>query len=242
MFANGHGIILMILPTICMWYGFYKALECVFKDKSAEYSNRIVTLVHACIVAYLGIGECFVDGWAFSTSNDYVTNSQMTVLLLSLGYFLFDLGWCLYYKTETNVMIAHHIYSCFAIYRTLQKDQYGNQAACSLGGMELTNPLLQVRWFLRTHGFQKTTVFTGVEWTFIAFFLVFRIILGTFVGYQIVSNPTHDWEYKGLAIMFYAVSWAFVFNMYNYVNKKYLRAELVAASSTLLNRNISGNS
>lgn len=43
------------------------------------------------------------------------TPLQDLTLVVSLGYFLFDLTWCLHHQTETFIMIVHHVTSVISI-------------------------------------------------------------------------------------------------------------------------------
>lgn len=213
-------ILLLSIPSALSWYLLYITLRKSYKNESPEFANRLATLCHATIMATFGSSQCFINGWAFRNCEEPRTNSQLAILLLSLGYFIFDLIWCAYYQTESKLMIAHHVYSCFAMARILAKGTLTNQATCALGLMEITNPLLQLRWFIRTLGYKNTLFFTIVELSFVLIFISMRLVLGTFVTLEVLIG-NQDFEFKLLAIVIYLVSWGFMINMYMYIRRKY---------------------
>lgn len=57
----------------------------------------------------------------------------------------------------------------------------GSEAVGGLGSLELTNPLLQARWFLRTLGQMDTILYKVVEVTFFFLFLIVRLGYGTWL-------------------------------------------------------------
>lgn len=144
-----------------------------------------------------------------------------------------DLIWCLYYQTESKLMIAHHVYSIIALGRVLHNGTSGGQTACALGAMESTNPLLQARWFIRSAGMRNTPLFVSVELTFIICFFIVRILAGTFVSIMIVFQEKNYWEYRFLVILIYIMSWMFLFNMLEYVYHKYLRGNVDSRLPTI---------
>lgn len=211
------------------WFLYYATVCYFLSQKSAEFCNRIVTFTHGLTTALMGINECFVG------SNEYwekdQTDSQSWLLSYSLGYFLFDLTWCLYYQTETALMITHHCCSCVFLYRIISAGHPGSQSCCALGCLELSNPLLQARWFVRTFGYYQTPLYNSIEITFIFVFVVVRIVFGTFFMTGLILYPGNDLEFKLIALVMYILSWMFVFNIIRYVSSKYMRTQVISIQS-----------
>lgn len=213
-----------VCVSVVLWTTLYFAVRYTFHTKSPEWCNRLVTLFHGLGTAIRGLQECCQEGeWAFENPDEESTHNQMLILVISLGYFLFDLGWCLAYETETKLMIFHHIYSCVALYRVLVSEVSGAQAACGLAAMEFTNPFLQLRWFLRSEGFYNTVVFKFVEISFIALFFVIRILLGTYFFIVIMFVYPNGWEFRLLTLVIYLLSWMFLINIAKFVFLKYIQ-------------------
>lgn len=118
-------------------------------------------------------------------------------------------------------MLYHHVFCVLSLVRILFKGYSGAQATCSLGSMELTNPFLQARWFLRTAGLQSAPVFKSTEITFFLIFVFVRIILGSYYLIIILRQPKNDWDFLFMSIGIYVISWIFVWGMIKYIFKKY---------------------
>ncbi|KAK9730195.1 TLC domain [Popillia japonica] len=105
------------------WVCYYFLMRHLLKDRSPEFCNRIITLVHGASVAILGVNQCFTGEVSpIYRPQNQSTTLQKFIIVWSLGYFLFDLGWCSYYQSETVLMITHHICSVVALWRMLMKD------------------------------------------------------------------------------------------------------------------------
>lgn len=210
-----------ILVSATFWVCYYFLMRHLLKDRSPEFCNRIITLVHGASVAILGVNQCFTGEVSpIYRPQNQSTTLQKFIIVWSLGYFLFDLGWCSYYQSETVLMITHHICSVVALWRMLMKDTSGGQASCCMGALEITNPLLQLRWFVRTFGYHKTPLFNTVEIVYLILFLFIRIVLGTFY-IIIVIYYGNSWDYILLTTALYIISWMFVFKIFDYMRMKY---------------------
>ena len=53
-------------------------------------------------------------------------------------------------------MLLHHSLSIFGMTWTLCAGKYGTEMMATIAGSEVTNPLLQLRWFLRETGRKDT--------------------------------------------------------------------------------------
>lgn len=226
-----------VVLSVGFWAITYYAIRFTFSNKSPEWCIRVVALFHGLGAVIRGIPECVTDNgdWIFECSEDDTTRSQMLVMIISLGYFIFDLGWCLAYESETNLMIFHHCYSCVALYRVLISEVAGGQTACGLAAMEMTNPLLQLRWFLRSEGYYNTPIFKGVELTFIFLFFIVRIIFGTYFFGLILSNSSNTYEQKLFGALMYILSWVFFANIVKFIYLKYIQ-QIIQTTDELTRR------
>ncbi|KGL77625.1 Transmembrane protein 136, partial [Tinamus guttatus] len=93
--------ILEVSCSLLAWLSLYAALRSWNKQRSYEWSCRLVTLLHGVIVTCLSGYSALFDGpWPLTHAGSPNTSLQTHVLSLTLGYFIFDLGWCLYFQTE----------------------------------------------------------------------------------------------------------------------------------------------
>jgi hypothetical protein len=141
----------------------------------------------------------------------------------SLGYFVFDMVWCLYFQTEGLTMIVHHMVSLLALSTLLYKGCSATEGIAGIGGMEITNPLLQIRWFLRTTGRKETWYYTLVEVLFMSLFFFVRVVYGFFLVKRVVQHPKPDLFVKSLASSFYVLTCVFMYYIASYFYAKYLK-------------------
>jgi len=141
----------------------------------------------------------------------------------SLGYFIFDMVWCLYFQTEGVTMIIHHLVSLTALSSVLIKGCSATEGISGIGGMEITNPLLQIRWFLRTTGRKETWYYMLVEVLFMSLFFVVRVCYGFFLIKSVLVHPKPDLFVKVLATSFYLLTITFMYYIASYFFAKYLK-------------------
>ncbi|KAK0057555.1 transmembrane protein 136 [Biomphalaria pfeifferi] len=213
----------MILLYFSIWISFYFAL-CFWKpSRSCEWHCRTVTVLHAVTVTLIAIYVVFILGPSpFTHAGGRNTPAQVMAVSICLAYFLFDLGWCLYFRTEGPVMLAHHFLSIIGLSWCLFAGYYGTELVATIGGAEITNPLLQLRWFLRESGHYKSLLGDIVDWTFIMSFGFVRILLGSVLLYSYYQQNTDFWGRLG-GTCIYSIGWIFFIGILNYAVKKYSR-------------------
>ncbi|XP_065342606.1 TLC domain-containing protein 5-like [Cloeon dipterum] len=206
--------------TTAFWSLFY-LMHQKFTKFEPEYSCRLVTFAHACVANCLAMYHCF-----FAEPQEYGSeNSSMQIFTVSnsLGYFIFDILWCFYYQTEGMTMIIHHVVSLTALTTVLVKGRSATEGIAGIGGMEITNPLLQIRWYLRATGRKETWLYTIVELLFMSLFFFVRVVYGFFLIKSVLVHPKPDLFTKALATSFYLITCTFMFYIASYFNAKYLK-------------------
>ncbi|KAL0174405.1 hypothetical protein M9458_030373, partial [Cirrhinus mrigala] len=126
-------------------------------------------------------------------------------MVVSLGYFIFDMAWCVYFRTEGLVMLAHHTMSILGILLTLWLGESGIES-------EITNPLLQTRWFLKHSGRYDSFLGDVVDVLFVLLFVFMRIFVGG------TMLPKFIIKCGGVAM--YALSWVFVVDIGRFAYRK----------------------
>lgn len=210
-----------VAVSTAVWRLAYALTSLALPLKNPEYCCRIITFIHGLLVAFIGINQCFLIDSPFDHPEWRTSYMQSFLMVASLGYFIHDLEWCLRYQKEDKLMLVHHMYSVCALFRMLFKGYSGAQATCGLGSMEITNPFLQLRWFIRSEGFYPSVLYTSVETTFVIVFVAVRIILGTYYMFIIFKQPKNDWDFVFLSLTIYIVSWIFMINIAKYLSTKY---------------------
>nr|XP_023672098.1 transmembrane protein 136-like isoform X1 [Paramormyrops kingsleyae]XP_023672099.1 transmembrane protein 136-like isoform X1 [Paramormyrops kingsleyae] len=202
---------LSVACSLVCWVLLYTCLCLHNSRRSYEWNCRLVTLLHGilcvCVTAYIG----FADGpWPFTHPGVENTALQVAAMSLSLGYFLFDMGWCIYFHTEGPVMLGHHGLSILGILLALGLGESGTEACAALFGTEITNPLLQARWFLRQMGRYEGLAGDAVDLLFVALFTSVRIGVGSWMLYCELASPRPSPLMKAGSVAMYVLSWVFM--------------------------------
>lgn len=148
------------------------------------------------------------------------TSLQILALVLSLGYFLFDMAWCVYFRTEGPVMLAHHTMSILGIVLALGLGESGIETCAVLFGSEITNPLLQARWFLKRIGRYDSLAGDVVDLLFILLFAFVRIGVGSRMLYCELASPKPSLIVKVGGVAIYTLSWIFMIDIARFACKK----------------------
>ncbi|XP_028320471.1 TLC domain-containing protein 5a [Gouania willdenowi] len=214
-------LVICAFLSLSCWLSFYLILGYVNSSRSCEWNCRLVTLVHGilavCVTAYIG----YVDGpWPFAYPGTVNTPLQISALILSLGYFIFDMAWCVYFRTEGPVMLAHHTMSILGILLTLWLGESGIEGCAVLFGSEITNPLLQTRWFLKQTGRYRTLLGDVVDVLFMLLFVVMRVFVGGTMLYCELISPRPRFFIKCGGVAMYALSWIFMVDIVKFAMRK----------------------
>lgn len=151
------------------------------------------------------------------------TTLQVCLLCLTLGYFIFDLGWCMYFSSEDEVMLSHHMLSIWGMVIVLVHGASATEVNAIIFVSEITNPLLQSRWFLRSLGHYHSFAADLVDSLFVSLFLVFRIVAGAWIVHAVLTSASTILILKGGVLAMYAVSLMFLVDICNFLKRKILK-------------------
>ena len=151
-----------------------------------------------------------------------------------MGYFTFDLIWCIKHG-ETWVMLFHHVLTVIGLFYYSFKISKQFFIVYALGLTEITNPFLQVRWFLKHHGMRDGILFKIIEPCLIILFFVIRVLVLSYYLYEAWFNKELNFNADDLAFITLGVAtgYALSIQMFNYVahqlrkgrNKKQLKEQ-----------------
>jgi len=124
------------------------------------------------------------------------------------------------------VIVFHHMLSIVGHIVVLYRGINGTEMMATLFGTEITNPLLQTRFFLRydrASASNQINIFFRivVDWLFLILFTVMRIILGSMLLYRYLLHQRPDWVAQFFACSIYLVSWVFWVSIVRYAYRKY---------------------
>ncbi|KAG2469938.1 PO2F3 factor, partial [Polypterus senegalus] len=214
-------LILQVACSLIGWISTYTTLCHINEHRGYEWNCRLVTLLHGLLVVSMTAYVGFVDGpWPFTDPGSPNSPLQVQVLCLSLGYFIFDMCWCIYFQTEGLVMLAHHTMSIFGIVLALALEESAIEVNAVLFGSEITNPLLQARWFLRSVGRYDSLIGDLVDAAFVLLFAGMRIGVGARMLYCELASPRPRLVVKICGVAMYVLSWVFMVSIGRFAWKK----------------------
>nr|XP_020649953.1 transmembrane protein 136-like [Pogona vitticeps] len=217
-------IALQAFLSLLVWVSLYTGFWCRNKHRTPEWSCRLVTLVHGLIVTFLSGYIALIDGpWPLTHAGSPNTALQVFLMCLTLGYFIFDLGWCIYFSSEDELMLSHHMLSIWGMVIVLAHGESATEINAVLFVSEITNPLLQVRWFLRSMGHYYNVIGEVVDGLFVTLFLGFRIIGGAWIVRAVLTSPKTILILKAGVMAMYLVSFLFLVDIFNFVKRKLIK-------------------
>ncbi|XP_060107139.1 TLC domain-containing protein 5-like [Heteronotia binoei] len=214
-------VILQVLCSLLIWLSLYSGFRCWQNHRTSEWSCRLVTLAHGLIVTFLSGYIVLVDGpWPLTHTGHPNTALQVCLMCLSLGYFLFDLSWCIFFGSEGDLMLSHHVLSVSGLVLVLLLGESATEVNAVVFVSEITNPLLQARWFLREMGRYPSLAGDVVDILFVALFVGLRIVGGAWIMRAILASARTFWMLKIGALAMYVVSLAFMLDISRFAKRK----------------------
>ena len=210
----------LLFCTSC-WLLYYTLLHRVNKTCSPEWNSRVVAFTHALLVVQ-GSGLCLFK-WPLSMEelDQENTSCQINVIYFSLSYFIFDTCWCMYMQTERIVIFIHHFGMLALLSTSLYLEIYGYASMLILFAGEITNPMLQIRWFLRSKELHFTTFAVVNEALFVILFTIARLFFGSYLLYVLLLRGMNI-IVKCIGTVLQIVNYAFMYEVFLLVKKKIL--------------------
>uniref|UniRef100_A0A3Q2XYJ5 TLC domain containing 5b n=1 Tax=Hippocampus comes TaxID=109280 RepID=A0A3Q2XYJ5_HIPCM len=210
-----------VLCSLAVWSGLYALLCRISPQRGPEWNCRLVTLTHGVAIVMLTAYVVFVDGpWPLTHAGSENTALQTSALCVCLGYFLFDMAWCVRFGSEGAVMLGHHAASIVGILLALLTGVSACETCAVIFGSELTNPLLQARWFLRRLGRYDSLLGDAVDLLFIFLFATVRVGVGAAMFYCELTSPRTTVVMKLGGVVMYGLAWVFMVDIGRFGYKK----------------------
>ena len=224
------------------WIALYMLLQIVNGRCGKEWNCRLVTMLHGLVAANISLVSVMIIGpWPFDYIGQPNTIFHNIIMINSLGYFMFDFIWCVVMRTEGALMLIHHFLSIYGFFHVLYHGYHGCEMVAVLGGSESTNPLLQLRWFVKELGFYRGWLQYVIDSCFVVIFASFRIICGTTFLVHYATDPAVTTFAKIGGFSFYLVSLLFMTDLVSFVYNKYISTSATSNNSDKLDNNSSGS-
>ena len=120
-------------------------------------------------------------------------------------------------------MIMHHMVSLVGLSASFYRHTYGREMVAMIFGTEFTNPLLQLRWFLKETGNYNTWFSEFNDLIFMCVFTYLRVGLGTVFLVNYWKSPKTDLFGRLGGLGMYVISFSFMLEILRFAFKKYSR-------------------
>lgn len=191
------------------WFLLFLAIRFgVFRRYSADFANRVVSIIHAVVAIYYSYA-CFENGFAgmFANIGGANTEPQALCMAVSLSYFVYDLVYCSLQGELESVF--HHFFTIGGLASGVLNGKSGAELCACLFLMEVSNPSLHLRTLLLEMGLKNTAVFSANNLVFAFVFLVCRLVIGPPLVWKTLACPDNEFIVKlgGFGILAVSVMW-----------------------------------
>ena len=213
------------LPCVSMffiWTSLYCILCIINPHQSYEWNCRLLTIIHASLTTLLSYWCAFITGpWAFDALGAPNTPLQSFITTFTLGYFLFDFLWCLSMGNEGLDMLLHHAISLSGLTYVVMTGHSGSELVATTFGSEVSNPFLQLRWFMRETGQYESLAAKINDVVFMSLFLFWRLGPGSFLCYYTISAAKPGLFIKIGGLSLYIMGWMWAFFIIKFARKRF---------------------
>ncbi|KZV26768.1 transmembrane protein 136 [Dorcoceras hygrometricum] len=180
------------------WTTLFLLARKVFRRHSFDFSNRIVSTVHACLAVVLASASvqdwrCPVCPLASKSSPMQASFniSRMQTLAVTVGYLLYDLVCCHFDKDVKMDNTVHHLVSVIGLWSGLEYQRCGSEMVAALWITEMSSPFLHLRELLKELGYKGTDLNLTADILFAMIFTFARMIGGPYLTYVTLwaDNP-----------------------------------------------------
>lgn len=120
------------------------------------------------------------------------------------------------------MIMVHHAASIVCLLLPMNMRMSGGEVVVSIACMEVTNPILQLRWFLRESGYKNSPFTTLVDFVFIGMFFLMRMVYGTYLLLAVTLHPRPYVVIKLGGASFCIISYIFMYMIFRYAYRKYV--------------------
>lgn len=182
-------MIKIVLVGVVSWAGLFVCVRRSLPKRSFEFSNRIVSTVHATLAVTLATISLLHHSPNLPDSKS--SYHQMQTLAISLSYLIYDLICCLF-DTRVNLdNTVHHLVSIVGIIAGLAYQKCGWEMVGALWITEISSPFLHLRENLKELGHRDTDLNLAADLAFAVIFSFARMVVGPYLTFVTLSAPNN---------------------------------------------------
>ena len=212
-----------VSASVILWTLIYCFVLSRNSKQSELWNCRIVAIIHSLTITKLIELSFLLEANPFYNIGEQNSNLQNLAMILSGGYFLFDFAWCLIKGNEGMLMLLHHMISIFSLIGGLYLNHSGAEICTTLWGSELTNPFLQIRWFLKEVKQYDSAFGRLTDFIFFWIFAFSRIGIGSGLAYLFYHAKKTILIIKVGGFLFYGLSIIWMWQICLFIRHKYFK-------------------
>ncbi|URE46323.1 Protein LATERAL ORGAN [Musa troglodytarum] len=176
-------IVSWVISGVLFWTTTFLLVRNVFRDRSFDFCNRVVSIVHAAVA--VGLASLSVQHWGCPVCPLASRSSavQMKALAVTLSYLIYDLICCLFDKIPRMDNSVHHIVGIVGITAGLAYGMCGSEMVAAMWLTEISSPFLHMRELLKELGYRDTNLTLAFDILFAAIFSLARMVGGPYLTY-----------------------------------------------------------
>ncbi|KAD1462634.1 hypothetical protein E3N88_42804 [Mikania micrantha] len=219
----------LVVSRVIYWTIAFLLTRMMFKKRSFDFCNRIVSTIHALFAVFLSLKS--VQDWSCPVCPLASTSSplQIKALGVSLGYLIYDLVCCLFDKKIKIDNSVHHLVSIVGIGAGLAYEKCGSEMVAALWITEISSPFLHLRELLKELGYKDTDLNLASDVLFAVIFTLARMCFGPYLCYVTLSaaNPV---LIKAMALGLQLVSAFWFYKIAKMVKYKFIKRSKAKAN------------
>ncbi|XP_019058168.1 PREDICTED: transmembrane protein 136-like isoform X2 [Tarenaya hassleriana] len=149
-------LITITMIGVVSWALIFMVTRRIFSKRSFEFSNRLVSTLHA--IVSVSLASLSVQDWGCPLCPLASKSSpqQMKTLAFTLSYMIYDLICCQFDKRVVLDNVVHHLVTIVGIVSGLSYQRCGTEMVAALWITEISSPFLHLRELLKEFGYRDT--------------------------------------------------------------------------------------
>jgi hypothetical protein len=147
-----------------------------------DIKNRFVSILHGLLLLVVAAYSIFHDQPSFTDKNSEV---QLFLILVSMGYFVYDYVACYYYGIADRALLIHHALAVFGYLAAIHYDN-STIVMCGMFYGETSNAFMHFRVILREFGKRYTKLHEILDVLYMVTYLIARGYFMTKVNYDTI--------------------------------------------------------
>uniref|UniRef100_A0A061RAZ1 Transmembrane protein 136 n=1 Tax=Tetraselmis sp. GSL018 TaxID=582737 RepID=A0A061RAZ1_9CHLO len=165
-----------------------------FPSKTFDFVNRSISILHSVIAIIMCLAIVDFTRPLSRVGGEPSTPQEISVMAVSLGYFLYDTVCCLIGSHDV-VGSLHHVATIAGLYVGIFKELCGAELILCLLLMEVSTPFMHLRVMFKETFLKGTRIAAANEVTFGVAYIVCRVFLSSPLMYYTMAARTKGWEH-----------------------------------------------